>query len=115
MQLPISYAILPKVQEQILKPINLLELQNLEFKEIKKERYPIWELKDELLNNDNLGVVLNSANEIGVEKFLQGEIGFLDIAKISQKAINKFHNTKLNNIDDIFKIDEDVRRFCNNI
>jgi 1-deoxy-D-xylulose-5-phosphate reductoisomerase len=115
MQLPISYAILQKVEDEILKPVNLLELQNLEFREITKERYPIWELKDELLNNENLGVVLNSANEIGVEKFLKGEIGFLDISRISQEAINKFHNTKLNNIDDIFEIDKNVRRFCNNI
>jgi 1-deoxy-D-xylulose-5-phosphate reductoisomerase len=115
MQLPISYAILDKVEEQILKPVNLIELQNLEFRKIQNERYPIWELKDELLNNENLGVVLNSANEIGVEKFLKGEIGFLEVSNISQKAIDKFHNTKLNNISDIFEIDKDVRRYCNNI
>jgi len=113
MQLPISYAILDEVNEQILKPINLLELENLSFKKIESSRYPIWDLKDELLNNDNLGVVLNSANEIGVEKFLKGEIGFLDISKISNNAINKFNNIKLNNINDIFEIDKEVRRYCN--
>ena len=113
MQLPISYAILPKVEEPILKPVDLLKLQNLEFKKIESSRYPIWELKDELLNNDNLGVVLNSANEVGVEKFLKGEIGFLDISKLSLDAINKFNNIKLNNIDDIFLANEEVRRYCN--
>jgi 1-deoxy-D-xylulose-5-phosphate reductoisomerase len=113
MQLPISYAILPKIEVPILEPVNLLKLQNLEFKEIKTSRYNIWEIKDELLHNDNLGVVLNSANEVGVEKFLKGQIGFLDIAKLSLKAINKFNNTKLNNIDDIFLVNEEVRRYCN--
>ena len=113
MQLPISYAILDKVQEPILEPIDLLKLQNLEFKEIETSRYNIWEIKDELLHNENLGVVLNAANEIAVEKFLQGSIGFLDIANISLKAINKFNNTKLNSIEDIFSIDQEVRRWSN--
>jgi len=113
MQLPISYAILDKVEEQILKPVNLLDLQNLEFKAIETSRYNIWEIKDELLNNKNLGVVLNAANEVYVEKFLQDKIGFLDIAQNTLKAINKFNNTTIKNIDDIFEIDTQVRRYCN--
>ncbi|MCK5110772.1 MAG: 1-deoxy-D-xylulose-5-phosphate reductoisomerase [Arcobacteraceae bacterium] len=112
MQLPISYAILPTVEEQILEPVDLLKLQNLEFKKIECNRYNIWEVKDELLHNENLGVVLNAANEVGVEKFLKGEIGFLDIAQLSIKALNKFNNTRLANIDDIFAQDKEVRRFC---
>ncbi len=113
MQLPIAYAIMGDVKEQILKPVNLLELQNLEFKEIKQERYPIWEIKDEVLHNKNLGVVLNAANEVAVAKFLQGEIGFLDIAKKTLDAMNKFHSTKIEYIDDIFEIDKEVRRYIN--
>ncbi len=113
MQLPIAYAIMGKVEEQILKPVDLLKLQNLEFKEIKSNRYNIWELKDELIQNENLGVVLNAANEIAVEKFLKNEIGFLEIANISLKAVNKFHNIKLLHKDDIFSINDEVRRFCN--
>jgi len=111
MQLPISYAIMDRVDEHILNKVNLLEVGSLEFRAIENERYPIWEIKDELMKNENLGVVLNAANEIGVEAFLQGKIGFLDIADISKKAINKFHNVKLKNIDDIFMIDTDVRTY----
>ncbi|MCD4759103.1 MAG: 1-deoxy-D-xylulose-5-phosphate reductoisomerase [Arcobacteraceae bacterium] len=113
MQLPIAYAIMGDVKEQILKPVNLLELQNLEFKEIQQERYPIWEIKEEVLHNKNLGVVLNAANEVAVAKFLQGEIGFLDVAKKTLKAMNKFHSTKIEYIDDIFEIDKEVRRYMN--
>ena len=113
MRLPISYAILDKVDQPILKPINLLEIGSLEFKQIESSRYPIWELKDELLKNNNLGVVLNAANEIAVDKFLQGKIGFLDITKISLDAINRFSTIKLQNIDDIFNIDKEIRNFYN--
>ncbi len=113
MQLPISYAILDKIETPILEPINLLKVKTLEFKEIKTDRYNIWEIKQELLENDNIGVVLNAANEVAVQKFLKSEIGFLDIAKMSLKAINKFNNIKLNNIDDIFLADKEIRKFCN--
>lgn len=111
MQLPISYAILGRVDCEILKPINLLEISSLEFKKIEESRYPIWSLKDEILNNLDLGVVLNAANEVAVSKFLSGKIGFLDISKISFEAINRFNSLKASNIEDIFEIDKEVRRY----
>ena len=111
MQLPISYAILGRVDCEILKPIDLLEISSLEFKKIEESRYPIWSLKDEILNNLDLGVVLNAANEVAVSKFLSGKIGFLDISKISLEAINRFNSLKASNIEDIFEIDKEVRRY----
>lgn len=111
MQLPISYAILGKVDCEILKPIDLLEISSLEFKKIEDSRYPIWSLKDEILKNLDLGVVLNAANEVAVSKFLSGKIGFLDISKISLEAINRFNSLKASNIEDIFEIDKEVRRY----
>lgn len=112
MQLPIAYAILGNCDEQILKPIDLLEVGSLEFRKIETSRYPIWELKDEILNNLDLGVVLNAANEVGVSKFLNGEIGFLDISKMSMNAINKYNKVKPQTIEDIFAIDKEVRAYC---
>ena len=113
MQLPIAYAIMEKVDTPILNPVNLLELQNLQFKKIETSRYNIWEIKDEILQNENLGVVLNAANEVAVARFLSGEIGFLDIADTSIKALNHFHNTKITILDDIMEIDKRVRIFAN--
>jgi 1-deoxy-D-xylulose-5-phosphate reductoisomerase len=113
MQLPIAYALMGKVETPILNHVNLIELQNLEFKEIETLRYNIWEIKDEILQNENLGVVLNAANEVAVARFLSGEIGFLDIADTSLKAINFFHDVKVNSIEDIYEIDKRVRLFAN--
>ncbi|MBY0540351.1 MAG: 1-deoxy-D-xylulose-5-phosphate reductoisomerase [Campylobacterales bacterium] len=112
MQLPIAYAILGVCDEPILKPVDLVEVANLEFKKIETSRYPIWEIKDEILNNLDLGVVLNAANEVAVAKFLNSEIGFLDISKITLNAINKFNNVKPTSIDEIFEIDKEVRSYC---
>ncbi|MCG3662984.1 1-deoxy-D-xylulose-5-phosphate reductoisomerase [Aliarcobacter butzleri] len=112
MQLPIAYAILGHCDEEILKPVNLIEVGNIEFRRIEENRYPIWQLKDEILNNLDLGVVLNAANEVAVSKFLNSKIGFLDISKITMNAINKFHNTNASSIEDIFQIDKEVRKYC---
>jgi len=112
MQLPIAYAILGKCDTQVLEPVDLLEVGSLEFKKIETSRYPIWEAKDEIINNLDLGVVLNAANEVGVSKFLDSKIGFLDVSKISLNALNKFNNVKINTLDDIFAIDKEVRAYC---
>ncbi len=112
MQLPIAYAILGKCDEEILKPVNLLEIGNLEFKEIQTSRYPIWNIKDELLNNLDLGVVLNAANEVAVSKFLNSQIGFLDISKMTLGALNKFNKIDVKTVEDIFEIDKEVRTYC---
>lgn len=112
MQLPIAYAILGHCDKEILKPVNLVEISSLEFRKIEENRYPIWQLKDEILENLDLGVVLNAANEVAVAKFLNSKIGFLDISKITMNAINKFHNVKPTSINDIFQIDKEVRKYC---
>ena len=114
MQLPIAYALKHRVDEKVLKHIDLVEVGSLEFKKIECDRYPIWQIKDEILNKPQLGVVLNAANEIAVEKFLKNEIGFLDISKMTLDAINKFNNITINNLDDIFEIDKEVRSYCAN-
>ena len=111
MQLPIAYAILGKCDTEVLEPVDLVKVGSLEFKKIETSRYPIWEAKDEIINNLDLGVVLNAANEVGVSKFLNSEIGFLDVSKISLEALNKFNNVKINSLDDIFAIDKEVRSY----
>jgi 1-deoxy-D-xylulose-5-phosphate reductoisomerase len=112
MKLPISFAILNEVKEEILEPVNLLDVGNLEFRKIKTSRYPVWEIKEILLNNSDLGIVINTANEFAIDRFLREEIGFLDISKIILKAIKKFENIKTNKIDEIFEIKKEVREWC---
>jgi len=113
MKLPIAFAILNKVEEKILKPVNLLEIKMLEFKEIDKQRYPLWDIKETLLENPDLGVVVNSANEYAIEQFLKEKIGFMDISKIILKTVKKFDNIKIASVEEIFEIKNEIKRFLN--
>lgn len=112
MQLPIAYAIKQKVDIEVLKPVNLLEVGILEFKKIEVERYPIWEIKDYMLKNPHLGVVLNAANEVSVSQFLKNKIAFLEISKKTLAALEKFDTIYAKSIDEIFAIDQEVRAYC---
>ena len=110
MQLPISYAIMGRVDEQILKPVDLIKAGSLEFREIDVKRYGIWQIKDDLLKNPKRGVVVNAANEAAIAKFLAGKNGFLDIAKDIITAFEKF-DTQPQSIDDVFALDTQVRKY----
>ena len=115
MQLPISYALLGRVDESVIEHASLTKLSSLEFREIDTTRYPIWDIKDEILSNMDLGVVVNAANEVAVSKFLNNEIKFTDIAKLNIKAMEKFNNLKINSINDIFQADSEVRIYTKGI
>nr|WP_321267392.1 1-deoxy-D-xylulose-5-phosphate reductoisomerase [uncultured Sulfurimonas sp.] len=108
MQLPIAYALDAKMNENILAHVDLLKVGSLEFREIETDRYPIWEIKEELLKNPARGVVVNAANEVAIEKFINKEIGFMDISKIIIKAFDTFTQMP-NSIDDVFALDAKVR------
>lgn len=109
MQLPIAFALDCNMQENILPHVDLLKVGSLEFREITQDRYPIWDIKDELLKNPSRGVVVNAANEAAIEKFISHKIGFMDIAKTVIRAYEKF-DTLPKNVDDVFALDEEVRR-----
>ena len=110
MQLPIAYALDEKMDEQILEHIDLLKVGSLEFRKIEQERYPIWEIKEDLLKNPELGVVMNATNEAAIEKFIAKEIGFMDISANIIRAYEKFRNAP-QSIDDVFSLDKEVRAF----
>lgn len=110
MKLPISYALMQKVEKQILKPVNLIEVGSLEFREITSERYPVWEIKDDLLKNPKRGVVVNAANEAAIELFIKEKISFLDISKKIISAYAHF-DKEAQNLDEVFALDREVRSF----
>jgi 1-deoxy-D-xylulose-5-phosphate reductoisomerase len=112
MCLPIAYAILGKVKERILPPIDLCEIGSFEFKKIQVQRYPIWEIKDDLLKNPHRGVVVNAANEIAIQSFFDGKLNILGLAELTKKAYRFFEDINPTNLDDIFEIDKEVRKYC---
>jgi len=111
MKLPIAYALLGRVEDQILKPVDLISVGSLEFKTIESSRYPIWEIKDDILRKPHLGAVINAANEVAIAQFFENKISYLEITKITLGAFEKFYDFNPTSIDDVFEIDREVRSF----
>lgn len=111
MKLPISYAILGKVDTNILNHVSLKDIKNLSFEMIDKQRYPIWSIKDEVLKNPKLGVIINAANEMAIKQFALNKINILQIPSLIFKALDKFSCEIQNCIEDVFLIDKKVREF----
>ena len=53
---------------------------------------------------------LNAANEVAVEAFLQGHIGFMDIPRLVSNALERHRGVTNPNIQDILAVDASVRK-----
>lgn len=120
MILAIAHAILGKdgalnlsaADVQIVPNLDLKTLKNIKFGEINLKKYPIFSLKDQALQNPDLGVAINAANEVAVHKFLRGECGFLDISRTVLAAAKRFGDEKIESESRIFEVDAEVRAWA---
>lgn len=95
--------------------ISPLDFNNLtfDFEEIDDNKWiPIKWAKEFLkYKNKTIPIIINAANEASIELFKNQKIGFLDIIKNINIAINHFKNIKVENLEDIYYIDKIVREF----
>lgn len=112
MKLPIAFALKGEVTDPILPPTDLLSIGALEFLPIEAERYPIWNIKEHILENPHLGVVVNAANEIAIKAFQKEKCSFFAMSEIILDAYKKFEGFKSTNINDIIEVDKEVRKYA---
>ena len=112
MKLPIAFALQGEVSDEILPPTDLLSIGGLEFLPIEASRYPIWNIKEHILNNPHLGVVINAANEVAIEAFQKEQCSFFGMSEIVLDSYEKFKKIKASNIEDIIAIDTEVRAYA---
>jgi len=57
-------------------------------------------------------VVLNAANEVAVEAFLAGRLGFTGIPEVVEKCLTWLGDEPLRSLDDVYACDAEARRFA---
>lgn len=117
MKLPIQYALTyPERFENKFERTNLAAIGTLSFYEPDLEKFECLKLAFDVLDTGGTApCVLNAANEIAVEKFLNNEIRFSRIPVLIEKALEKIGNHQLLNLDTIFECDTETRNFVRNI
>ncbi len=111
MKLPIAFALRGEVEEPILPPTDLLSIGALEFLPIEAERYPIWNIKEHILEHAHLGVVVNAANEEAIAAFQKDQCSFFGMSTMVLDAYKQFEKVKASNIEEIIQIDQEVRAY----
>ena len=117
MKLPIVYAInYPNRQLPVHERLNLFDVGTLTFEKPDYENFDCLNIAFESIKRGGIApTVMNAANEIAVAKFLNNEIGFLDIPLIIRKTLDA-HTFKDNiSLDDVLKYDKWAREYSSQI
>lgn len=115
MRLPIQYALnFEERKKEVAKSIDFYEISKLTFEKPDMETFKCLKLAFEAGKNGGLEpTVLNGANEVVVQLFLDKKIKFLEIGDIIEETINKFKceiNKELT-LENIVELDKRVREY----
>lgn len=84
---------------------------HLEFFSPDEQRFPALRLaRDALHSGGGAPTVLNAANEVAVDAFLNRRIGFLDIAAVVEAVLLRIGSCRADTLDDVMGLDGEARR-----
>lgn len=111
MRIPIASALAwPERMETPAASLDLLTAGPLAFEAPDLERFPALRLAREALEAGGAAtVVLNAANEIAVQRFLDGAIGFTEIARTVERALSGASSRAPSSIEEVVDIDRSTR------
>lgn len=113
MRIPIAYGLAwPERIESGAKPLDLAEIATLNFEKPDHDVFPCLSLAKQAFSSGNAGsAVLNAANEATVNAFLEKQIGFLDIPRLNEIALERFAPVSVSSVNDLYLLDSDVRAY----
>lgn len=118
MRTPIALALSwPARMHAPTKRLDLATIATLTFEPPDEVRFPALRLAREVLaRGQTAPAVLNAANEVAVEAFLAGRIGFLDIARTAEICLENADRAgvivEASCLNDILSIDLEARRLA---
>ena len=115
MRVPIEYALTwPDRGPAIAEPLDLIGCGALTFAAPDEETFRCLALAKEAARRGGTATaVLNGANEAAVARFLAGEIGFLDIPRLVEEALDRVPTGPACTLEEIFAADEAARACVN--
>jgi 1-deoxy-D-xylulose-5-phosphate reductoisomerase len=117
MRVPITYALTyPDRIECKLPSLDLAAIKQLTFEEPDYEKFPCIKLAQEALEAGNsMPAVLNAANEVAVQAFLDEKIPFKDISEIIRMAMNNHKSHNIDSLEDVLFADNWARKEVKNL
>jgi 1-deoxy-D-xylulose-5-phosphate reductoisomerase len=115
MRTPIAHALAyPERIESGVAPLDLFSVGRLDFEAPDIQRFPCLALAFRALRaGGSAPAVLNAANEIAVQAFLDRRIGFTDIPRLIDAALNALPTSSLTTLDEVLDADRAARDHAN--
>lgn len=116
MRLPIQYALnYPDRKTNIANTLDFYKMKELSFEKPDMDTFRCLKLAYEAGKIGGLmPSIINAANEVAVELFLNNIIGFLDIPNLIEECMLKFYEKTKVDLNSILKVDNDVRKYIKN-
>lgn len=104
---PIAYALTyPARVASGVRPLDLTTLSGLTFFNPDTDRFPALNLAYRAADaGESMPAVMNAANEVAVEAFLAGRIGFMAIAESIEKVMDLHEPRSLSSIEEVLEAD----------
>lgn len=112
MRIPIAYALsFPDRLNVELPKLDLIGVKTLSFFAPDEERFPCLRLaRESCIRGGTFPAVLNAANELAVEAFLNRRIGFYDIPLVIEKTLERHNYQNLDFIENVLEADMWARK-----
>ena len=118
MRVPIQYAMTypDRIPMQNAKPLRLEDIGTLHFEKMDYTRFKALSLAYAAgKEGGTMPAVMNAANEIAVQLFMDGKIPFLQIEEIVERMMDQHQTIATPNLDVILEIDSTIRKMVYDI
>lgn len=117
MKVPIIYALgYPERVSFEVPRIDYSKQMNLTFEPVDHVKFPCVQIAIDAVKEGGIQpAVMNAANEVAVQRFLNREIRYIDIPELIQKTLDKFHQKEISSPKMLFDIDTEARNFANTL
>jgi 1-deoxy-D-xylulose-5-phosphate reductoisomerase len=111
MQIPIAYALnFPNRLPNRIEKLDLFEIADLKFEKPDLNKFKCLRLAyDAIKKGHSFQVVLNAANEVLVDAFLNKKIKYTDIPNKIEEVMNSCEERKLQTVEEILEYDKEIR------
>jgi len=111
MRTPIAHAMAwPERMSSGVEPLDIFEVAKLEFEKPDFKRFPCLAMAYEALSEGGTATaILNAANEIAVDAFLNKKLSFTNISKVIEKTLENTKKVEADSLQTILHADSDAR------
>lgn len=112
METPIQYALsFPHRIESHLPRFDFMQHPSLTFEQPDRTTFRCLDLAYRAIERGgNMPCVLNAANEVAVQRFIDGQLSFLGIADFVEQALERAHFIPNPTLEDLFETDKTIRQ-----